>query len=383
MARVQRDTVIYFPHYANASEGDTISIITSNFGNDGYAFWFRLLEKLCSSDGHYFDCNNEIKWHLLLAKTNISVEKGLLVVEMLAKLNAIDPDLWAQKVIWCQKLVDNLDEVYRNRRRTPPQKPQVINGKIVLNQSCKNLVKVDVVNSINSVVNPITTPKKEITSTSSTQSRVEYSRVKEINKEKKDGNIDKLNTLDKSDDLNIFEYYEKHIGRITQSLSQKLIDAEGEYTTQWVAEALEIGKKKESCSWAYIEAVLKNAKKVGLSPKEISARGNGHAPKELDEQIIGILNKTEGILSLKFSYRDDEYKHVKHGIELGYTTEDFLGCAKAMKADKYWKDIAIITMKSIVKQMPAFKAGKFKPQPPTESEKRYSIEDYLPKEENP
>ena len=199
------------------------------------------------------------------------------------------------------------------------------------------------------------------------------------NKNQKDGEPEKNGALA----INNFIYYEKHIGKITQNLSQKLIDAEEEYSPEWVAEALEIGKEKESCSWAYIETVLKNAKRIGTSPKEINTKRNGHTPKELDEQIIGILNKTEGILNLKFSYRADEYKHVKHGIELGYTTEDFLGCVKAMKADKYWKDIAVIPMKSIVKQMPAFKAGKFKPQPPTESEKRYSIEDYLPKEEKP
>ncbi len=57
MARLQKDVVNYFPHDANACAGDTLTVLQSRFGNDGYAFWFKLLEKLSSTDGHCIDCS--------------------------------------------------------------------------------------------------------------------------------------------------------------------------------------------------------------------------------------------------------------------------------------------------------------------------------------
>ena len=48
MARPAKLTVDYFPHIIN--QGKTIFIIENNYGNDGYAFWFKLLELLGATD---------------------------------------------------------------------------------------------------------------------------------------------------------------------------------------------------------------------------------------------------------------------------------------------------------------------------------------------
>ncbi|GAH80524.1 unnamed protein product [marine sediment metagenome] len=72
MARFQKDIVNYFPHDANACASDTLTVLQGRFGNDGYAFWFKLLEKLASTEGHYIDCHNSTKWQLLLAKTGVN-----------------------------------------------------------------------------------------------------------------------------------------------------------------------------------------------------------------------------------------------------------------------------------------------------------------------
>ena len=124
MARTQKDVVSYFPHDANG--GDTITVLQSRYGNDGYAFWFKLLEKLASADGHFLDCRNPIKWQLLLAKTGVNEITGVEIMNLLVEMQAIDKDLWESKLIWCQKLVDNIAEVYKNRRREIPLKPMLI-----------------------------------------------------------------------------------------------------------------------------------------------------------------------------------------------------------------------------------------------------------------
>ena len=124
MARPQKQTVDYFPHDAYASQGDTLTILQGKWGNNGYAFWFRLLEKLSSTDGHVLDCRNPVKWQLLLAKTQLTNGTGEEIMSTLADLGAIDVELWRKhRVIWCQNLVNNIADAYRNRKRPTPTRP--------------------------------------------------------------------------------------------------------------------------------------------------------------------------------------------------------------------------------------------------------------------
>ena len=161
MARTQKDIVSYFPHDANACLGDTLTVLQSRFGNDGYAFWFKLLEKLASTDGHYLDCQNPTKWQLLLAKAGVNEITGVEIMKLLVEMEAIDRELWESKLIWCQKLVDNVADVYKNRGRNSPLKPISTNGY------------------------GLTTEKKAITTDDSTQSKVKESKVNKSKVEKK------------------------------------------------------------------------------------------------------------------------------------------------------------------------------------------------------
>ena len=191
MGRKQTNTVEYFPHYANASDKDTLTILENYFGNDGYSFWFKILEKLCSSEGHYIDCNNAIKWQCFVSKSHITLEKANSIVEKLIELGALDTELWQHKVIWCQKFVDNIEEVYHNRKRTVPLKPTYITKSILQENNYSNLpVEIPITTPNLPVEIPISTP-------CSTQSKVEYSRVKKSKVEKSSSGItqDYINTL--------------------------------------------------------------------------------------------------------------------------------------------------------------------------------------------
>ena len=148
MARIQKDVVSYFPHDADASNGDTLTVLQSRFGNDGYAFWFKLLEKLSSTEGHYLDCRNSTKWQLLLAKMGVNELTGVEIMKLLVEMQAIDKDLWESKLIWCQNLVNNVSDVYKNRRREIPQKPLITKEKaITTGESTQSKVKYSKVNN--------------------------------------------------------------------------------------------------------------------------------------------------------------------------------------------------------------------------------------------
>jgi hypothetical protein len=100
-------------------------IIEQRYGNDGYSFWFKLLEALGSTPGHCLDLNCEMKWEFLQAKTRLSASTCEEILNLLAKLSAIDPSLWAKKMVWSQNFVDGISDVYRNRRVEIPQRPEL------------------------------------------------------------------------------------------------------------------------------------------------------------------------------------------------------------------------------------------------------------------
>jgi hypothetical protein len=125
MARPKKKTVDYFPH--SCDSGRTIFILEQQFGNDGYAFWFKLLELLGKSKGHYLDVRNQVDFEFLQAKTRLSEDITCRILDLLCRLDAIDAKLWQNRIIWCQNFVDNIAEVYLNRRVETPSKPNIYN----------------------------------------------------------------------------------------------------------------------------------------------------------------------------------------------------------------------------------------------------------------
>lgn len=128
MARPTKNTVEYFPHFCQ--HGQTMFILEQRWGNDGYAFWFKLLEMLGSTENHFIDLRNIATKEFLSAKTHLGSEQCNEMLDLLADLDAIDPDLWSQKkVVWCDKLVSNFDGVYKKRRTDLPEKPELRSRK--------------------------------------------------------------------------------------------------------------------------------------------------------------------------------------------------------------------------------------------------------------
>lgn len=124
MARPQKQTVEYYPH--EALSGKTIFILENKFGNDGYAFLHKLLEALCLSEGHYIDCRNTVTWEFLLAKTRVNEDIAMQILNLLADIGKIDKDLWNNKIIWYQQLVDNISDAYKKRTVKKPTKEKLI-----------------------------------------------------------------------------------------------------------------------------------------------------------------------------------------------------------------------------------------------------------------
>lgn len=120
--RPLKTTVDFFSH--DCKHGKTIFILEQQYGNDGFAFWYKLLELLGDTSGHAYDCNNPDNWQYLLAYTKVSEDKAIQIINTLLSTNKIDKELWQHKTIWCQNFVNRLADVYEKRDSPLPPKPK-------------------------------------------------------------------------------------------------------------------------------------------------------------------------------------------------------------------------------------------------------------------
>lgn len=127
MSRKSSNTVDYFPH--ECASGRVLFILEQRWKASGYCFWFKMLEILGASDGHFYKCSSDENWEYLLARTMVDSDVANDILNTLARIGQIDSDLWNDfRVIWCQAFVDRLVELYRKRQRLLPAMPSFCRG---------------------------------------------------------------------------------------------------------------------------------------------------------------------------------------------------------------------------------------------------------------
>jgi len=125
--RPKKNTVDFFPH--RTGSGKTIAILENLYGNNGYAAWFKILEVLGSTPGHFYDFRNTFGLQFLAAKIGVSATETQEILKTLSDLEAIDPELYKNGVIWSQNFVDGLAPLYSKREGGAPGKPDIPIGK--------------------------------------------------------------------------------------------------------------------------------------------------------------------------------------------------------------------------------------------------------------
>jgi hypothetical protein len=124
MARPKKATVNYFPHVTE--QGKTLYILQSKWGNDGYAVWFKLLERLGATDNHYIDYGENGTRCFLAAYCRVSEEVLDDILQTLASMNAIDPSFYQRKLIFSQHFVENVAFAYSKRVDSLPTRDRLI-----------------------------------------------------------------------------------------------------------------------------------------------------------------------------------------------------------------------------------------------------------------
>lgn len=111
--RKDKNNVDYFPHYC--THGKTMFILESKFGHVGYAVWYKTLELLGNSDNHYIDLRDDTDQLYLISKLKITEQEFQGIYNLLAKMDAIDKDLWERKIIFSENFIKNIEDAYSRR----------------------------------------------------------------------------------------------------------------------------------------------------------------------------------------------------------------------------------------------------------------------------
>lgn len=256
MARPRKQTVDYFPHVVVS--GKTMFVLEAQFGNDGYAFWFKLLELLGSTDGHVYDCRNPADWQFLLAKTRVDEDKAHKILELLSNLHAIDVELWENNVIWCQNFVDNITDAYKNRRAKPPVKPDV--SSFYSKKPVREGVSTDR-NYQDSEVTGVSTAGNPQTKLNETK----------LNETKSNNNIQPEKSMLPTDEKfgELCKFYESNIGPLTDHIGKVLNQISEDHSTELALYAFQKSVEANAGNkLKYTEAVLKGWKSQKLETVE-------------------------------------------------------------------------------------------------------------------
>lgn len=127
MARKSKNTVDYFPH--DCTHGRKMYIVESQFGNDGYAVWFKLLEQLGLAEDHYLDLRDYSQMMFLSSYCKVDEDTFKSILDLLCKIGAINKFLWEKDIIFSDKFIDSVQEAYKRRN----------NECITFSDLCKHL----------------------------------------------------------------------------------------------------------------------------------------------------------------------------------------------------------------------------------------------------
>lgn len=130
MAYQKKNIVDYFPHTVN--HGRKMFIIRSQYGNDGYAVWFMILEQLGKADNHYLNLSDKTQVLYLLADFKVSEELFYNIIKTLVDLDEFDRDLWdGANIVYSKKFIESIVDAYKRRS----------NNMLHYDEICKQFLK--------------------------------------------------------------------------------------------------------------------------------------------------------------------------------------------------------------------------------------------------
>ena len=134
MARPRKDGMDYFPHDVDASIDEKIEAMRSMFGNDGYAFYFIILERIYRSGVPYLDLSKDIFCTSIASKIMVNIDVFHSMIDASIDVGLFDESSYIEhQLLTSSGIKKRFDDInlmrdkWRNLKETRAQ--SFLNGK--------------------------------------------------------------------------------------------------------------------------------------------------------------------------------------------------------------------------------------------------------------
>ncbi len=233
MARKKEDGITYFSH--ECKHDANLEYIEAIHGLNGYALYFKLLERIYFEKGYYLEWNKKII--ALFAKSVVlPIEKTKEIVSDMIEEGLFDKGIYEKHgYLTSRGIQKRYLEATKRRVRVEIEKEiclvlepknedvnEIGENEIIMNTSCEHNV-----NSMQTETAEDETLSPEM-STEMPQSKVKQSKVKESKRNNSKGNAENVNSSDTAADIDLFfENFKKTVfsSYVGENIGKILIDA--------------------------------------------------------------------------------------------------------------------------------------------------------------
>jgi DnaD/phage-associated family protein len=238
VARPRKEGMDYFPHDTDAANDEKIEALRSLFGNDGYAFYFILLERIYRTNEAELDISKPILLAPIASKIGVGKEVFAEMLEASFEVGLFDKEEYEKrKVITSSGIKSRFSEVNSMRKRWRKSKENDGNKEVFHGENSAE----------NGVENEFSTEK---TGEETPESKVKQSKANEKEKE--------LKETATAASQNSFTFYQNNFGSLSPYIADKIDMWENDTEQAVVIEAMKIATERNKRTWSFVEGILKD-----------------------------------------------------------------------------------------------------------------------------
>ena len=118
MARPRKEGMSYFPHDTDAVNDEKIEALRALYGNDGYAFYFILLERIYRTKKAELDISKPVVREALIVKIGVSSERFEEMIATSLELQVFDKKEYERKgILTSDGIKKRASEVLKMRKK--------------------------------------------------------------------------------------------------------------------------------------------------------------------------------------------------------------------------------------------------------------------------
>lgn len=264
MARPRKQGMDYFSHDTDAANDEKIESMRALFGNDGYAFYFILCERIYRTENAELDVSKPIILASIVKKLLVTEEKFHEMLEAAFELELFDREEYEKRrVITSRGIKRRFGEVQAMRERWRKRKEKQkhpSSSSVVF--PVENTVEYDEEYDVENI--PENNADKDADNDGENGGVTGESKVKERKEKKIKENIN-IYKSNNSNNTNPFLLFETEgFGTLSPIISDQIGEMIDRYGERWVVEAMKRAVYQGKRKLSYVNGILKSWQTSGV-----------------------------------------------------------------------------------------------------------------------